>query len=73
MPRVNAAQKAALDRMHVDASRPALSGRKAAAQPGWNAYVRRGDASALIEAKALSAGSPGGGMAAMSPRRRPRR
>lgn len=54
-------QKAALDRMHVDASRPALSGRKAVAQPGWNAYVRRGDASALIEAKALSAGSPGDG------------
>ncbi|MCC5980350.1 MAG: phage major capsid protein [Oceanicaulis sp.] len=54
-------QKAALDRMHVDASRPALSGRKGVSQPGWNAYVRRGDASALIEAKALSAGSPGDG------------
>lgn len=54
-------QKAALDRMHIDASRPALSGRKSAGQPGWSAYVRRGDASALIEAKALSAGSPGDG------------
>lgn len=54
-------QKAALDRMSAEASRPALSDRKAAAQPGWNAYMRRGDASALIEAKALSAGSPGDG------------
>jgi len=55
-------QKAALDRMAVDATRPAIGQeRKGGARPGWQAYLRRGDAAALIEAKALSAGSPGDG------------
>ncbi len=50
-------QKQALDRMALESRRPALeTGRRGAQDAGWSAYVRRGDASSLLEGKSLSAG-----------------
>lgn len=50
----------AMDRMALDARRPDLSETRSA-QPGWEGYLRRGDASGLAEGKSLSAGSPADG------------
>lgn len=51
-------QKAAIDRMAVDAGRPGLEpGARSEAKSAFAAYARQGDASALIEAKSLSAAS----------------
>jgi HK97 family phage major capsid protein len=62
-------QKAAIDRLALSQRRPALGGDdgQGAHRAAWNAYLRRGDETALnqIEVKALSAGSnPDGGYVA---------
>lgn len=62
-------QKAAIDRLALSQRRPALGGDdgQSAHRAAWNAYLRRGDETALnqIEVKALSAGSnPDGGYVA---------
>lgn len=55
-------QKQALDRLAAEASRPALTGSEHETRDaGWQSYVRRGDASALLEGKSLSAGSASDG------------
>lgn len=55
-------QKQALDRLSVEASRPALSGnRPSEAKSAFARYIKTGDASALIEAKSLSTGVGGDG------------
>ena len=54
--------EASLDRMRLDAQRADLSASADAASPGWDAFLRRGDASGLTEGKSMSAGSgPDGG------------
>ena len=52
-------QKSALDRLLSLEARPGLSagGEGGAAQAGWSAWMRRGDAAGLAEAKSASAGS----------------
>ena len=54
----------AMDAMALDAARPDLSETRSAA-PGWEGYLRRGDASGLhaglAEGKSLSSGSPADG------------
>ena len=62
-------QKAAMDRLSLERRRPALEAPAAvlpsAGQKAWARYMRQGDASQLIEAKQLSAGSgPDGGFTA---------
>jgi HK97 family phage major capsid protein len=55
-------QQTALDRLSVEAGRPALSlspGREG--KSAFARYLARGDASALVEAKSLSSGTPGEG------------
>ena len=69
--RINAAldeQKAAMDRIALSQSRPMLEAPAPvlpeAGKKAWDRYMRQGDASRLIEAKQLSAGSgPDGGYA----------
>ena len=47
-----------LDRLTIEASRPGLGGEVAgAAKSAWSGFLRTGEASRLIEGKALSAGS----------------
>lgn len=56
------AQKQALDRLAAASARPVLSVEDDAARdPRWQAYIRRGDATALLESKSLSAGAPSDG------------
>jgi len=53
-----------LDRLSLEAGRPGLeSGRGAVseAKAAWDGYIRTGQASSLIEGKALSVGTPGDG------------
>ncbi|MDX2235059.1 MAG: phage major capsid protein [Hyphomonadaceae bacterium] len=62
-------QKAAIERLAISQRRPAIAGESGdgAHRAAWNAYLRRGDESALnqLEVKALSVGSgPDGGYVA---------
>ncbi|WP_300529566.1 phage major capsid protein [Maricaulis sp.] len=50
-------QKSALDRLHLNDQRAPLGAQAMTAQPGWQSYLRTGDASVLAEAKSMSAGS----------------
>ena len=54
-------QKSALDRLLSEQARPALARGDTPADPGWAAYMRRGDASGLHEGKSASAGVDGDG------------
>ena len=54
-------QKSALDRLLSEQARPALARGDTPADPGWTAYMRRGDASGLHEGKSASAGVDGDG------------
>ncbi|WP_022698678.1 phage major capsid protein [Euryhalocaulis caribicus] len=58
-------QKAALDRMALDAARPDLGEAKSAgpseAKAAFDAYARQGDAARLMQVKSLSAGSDADG------------
>jgi HK97 family phage major capsid protein len=54
-------QKSALDRLLSEQARPALERGDMPADPGWAAYMRRGDASGLHEGKSASAGVDGDG------------
>lgn len=54
-------QKSALDRLLSEQARPALARADTPTNPGWAAYMRRGDASGLHEGKSASAGVDGDG------------
>ena len=54
-------QKSALDRLLSEQARPVLARGDTPADPGWTAYMRRGDASGLHEGKSASAGVDGDG------------
>lgn len=54
-------QKSALDRLLSEQARPALERGDMPVDPGWAAYMRRGDASSLHEGKSASAGVDGDG------------
>lgn len=54
-------QKSALDRLLSEQARPVLARGDTPADPGWTAYMRRGDASGLHEGKSASVGVDGDG------------